>query len=149
MGIVNRFAEAFNRADVPALLQCFTEGASYTDNFFGEHVGRARLREMFERMFHEGRDYEWSMKTIVETPARAAAEWTFRYVVTDAVPRSAGRTVAFRGMSVFDLEGDRIAGYRELFDLGNALLQLGFSAEALTRVLRRRLDTTERPLQST
>src|SRR5437764_224139 len=102
--------------------------------------GSDGLRVMFERMFREGREYVWRMDTIVETPASAAAEWTFSYVVTDAVPRSAGRKVRFRGMSIFKLDGGRIARYRECFDTGVALLQLGFTPEALAKVLSRRID---------
>jgi hypothetical protein len=118
MSLVHDFAKAFNARDVDGLLACFTDRASYTDNFFGEHHGRDGLPAMFERMFREGRDYAWQMDTIVETPALAAAEWTFSYVVTDAVPRSAGRKVRFRG----------------------ALLQLGFAPEAIAKVLGRRVS---------
>ena len=139
MSLVQRFATAFNARDVDGLLACFTERASYTDNFFGEHRGRDGLRAMFERMFREGREYVWRMDGIVETPASAAAEWTFSYVVTEAVPRSAGRKVRFRGMSIFELDGGRIARYREYFDTGVALLQLGFAPEALAKVLSRRI----------
>ncbi|MBI2800713.1 MAG: nuclear transport factor 2 family protein [Gammaproteobacteria bacterium] len=140
MTIIERFAAAFNHCDVPGLVTLFTADASYTDTFFGEHIGHPQLRPMFERMFHEGRDYTWVMDAVVATPERAAAEWTFGYTVTDAVPRSAGRHVSFRGMSFFELEGGKIARYREVFDVGTALLQLGFSAEAIAKVLRRRLE---------
>ena len=57
MNLVERFAEAFNRCDVDGLLACFTEDATYGDLFYGPHTGHAALRDMFERMFHEGRDY--------------------------------------------------------------------------------------------
>jgi steroid delta-isomerase-like uncharacterized protein len=137
MSIVREFEEAFNRQDVDALLACFTPDGSYVDTFFGAHTGPA-LRPMFERIFREGRDYSWVMDTVIETPVAAAAEWTFSYVVTDAVPRSAGRPVRFRGMSVFELEGGRIARYREYFDEGVALLQLGFKPESIVKVLARR-----------
>src|SRR5919204_4129110 len=140
MSLVQRFATTFNARDVDGLLACFTERASYTDNFFGEHSGRDALRAMFERMFREGRDYVWRMESIVETPVSAAAEWTFSYVVTEAGPRSAGREVRFRGMSIFELDGGRIARYREYFDTGVALLQLGFAPEALAKVLSRRIS---------
>jgi steroid delta-isomerase-like uncharacterized protein len=139
VSIVREFEAAFNRQDPTALLACFTEGATYDDTFYGAHTGRAALRAMFARMFREGKDYRWTMDLVVESPARAAAEWTFGYVVTDAVPRSAGRAIRFRGMSVFELEGGKIAAYREYFDAGIALLQLGFAPESLARVLRRRL----------
>ena len=139
--VVRAFETAFNRQDVDALLRCFTTDGTYHDTFFGGHAGEAALRAMFERMFREGRDYRWQMHEVVESPTRAAAEWTFSYVVTDAVPRSAGRPVRFRGMSLFELDSGRIAHYREYFDMGAALLQLGFAPEPLARVLRRhRLD---------
>jgi len=41
-------------------------------------------------------------------------------------------------MSIFELEGGRIARYREYFDTGVALLQLGFTPEAIAKVLGRR-----------
>jgi ketosteroid isomerase-like protein len=94
---------------------------------------------MFERMFREGRDYVWRMDHVVETPGAAAAEWAFSYVATDAVPRSVGRKVRFRGMSIFELEGGRIVRYREYFDTGVALLQLGFAPDAIAKVLGRRI----------
>jgi steroid delta-isomerase-like uncharacterized protein len=137
-GLVHDFAAAFNRRDVQGLLGCFTPEASYRDNFYGEHRGRAALRAMFERMFQEGRDYTWTMDTVVETPAGAAAEWTFSYIVTEAVPRSQGRKIRFQGMSLFELQGSKIAAYREYFDTGWALLQLGFAPESLAKVLRRK-----------
>jgi steroid delta-isomerase-like uncharacterized protein len=138
MSIVRDFEKAFNHQDVDGLLACFTPGATYVDMFYGAHTGPA-LRPMFERMFHEGRDYRWVMDTVVESAAAAAAEWTFAYVASDAVPRSAGRRVHVRGMSVFELEGGRIARYREYFDEGVALLQLGFRPDSIAKVLARRL----------
>jgi steroid delta-isomerase-like uncharacterized protein len=139
MSIVREFERAFNRQDVGALVACFTPDATYTDTFFGPHTGSAALRAMFERMFREGRDYRWTMEVVVEQGDRAAAEWSFGYVVTDALPRSAGRKVAFRGMSLFELAGGRIARYREYFDEGLALLQLGFKPDSIAKVLARRL----------
>jgi len=138
MSIVDDFAAAFNGRDVDALVACFTPAGSYVDTFFGLHAGHAELRAMFGRMFHEGKEYRWTMDAIVATPARAAAEWTFSYVVTEAVPRSAGRAVRFQGMSLFELDGGKIAAYREYFDTGAALLQLGFKPDSLARVLARK-----------
>jgi len=139
MSIVRDFEKAFNRQDVSALLACFTTDGSYVDTFFGPHAGQAALRGMFQRMFHEGRDYAWVMDVVVETPAAAAAVWTFGYAVSDAIPRRAGRRVAFRGMSLFELEGGKIARYREYFNEGVALLQLGFKPESIAKVLSRKL----------
>jgi steroid delta-isomerase-like uncharacterized protein len=141
VSIVEEFAAAFNRQDADALLGCFTPGGTYRDALYGDHAGTAALRGMFRRMFREGRDYAWTMDSIVETPERAAAEWTFSYVVTEAVPRSAGRRIRLRGMSLFELEGGKIAAYREYVDTGVALLQLGLAPESLAKVLGRRIGT--------
>jgi len=139
MNLVERFAEAFNRRDVEGLLALFTEDATYDDLFYGPHSGHAALRAMFERMFREGRDYRWQMTFIVMDARRAAAEWTFSYTATAAVPRSEGRRVRFSGMSMFDLSEGRIRAYREHADTGVALLQLGFAPEAVSKVLSRRV----------
>lgn len=137
--VVRRFETAFNAQDVEALVALFTERGTYTDTFFGAHNGHTALRQMYARMFHEGREYVWTMEVIVEDAQHAAAEWSFRYVVSDALPRSAGRRIQFRGMSLFVLQAGKIADYREYFDEGLALLQLGFAPDALTKVLRKRL----------
>ncbi len=142
MSVVREFEAAFNRQDAAALAACFTPDGSYVDTFFGRHAGHGALRAMFERMFREGRDYRWTFEIVVEDARHAMAEWSFGYVVTDAVPRSAGRNVRFRGASVFELSGGRIAAYREHFDEGQALLQLGFAPESLAKVLRRKLAGT-------
>jgi steroid delta-isomerase-like uncharacterized protein len=139
MSIVKEFEVAFNRQDVDALVACFTPGSTYRDVLYGDHAGTAALRDMFARMFREGREYAWTMDSIVETPARAAAEWSFSYVVTEAVPRSAGRRIRLRGMSLFELEGGRIAAYREYVDTGVAMLQLGLAPESLAKILARRI----------
>ena len=141
MNLVERFAEAFNRHDVDGLLDCFTADATYRDLFYGPHAGPAGLRGMFERMFREGRDYRWRMDAIVMDDRRAAAEWTFGYTATAAVPRSEGRRIRFSGMSIFEMEGGRIRAYREYANTGAALLQLGFAPESIAKVLSRSLPT--------
>jgi hypothetical protein len=40
---------------------------------------------------------------------------------------------------VFELQTGRIARYREYFDTGVALVQLGFAAESIAKVLSRRV----------
>src|SRR5258705_10688129 len=110
MSIVREFERAFNRQDVAVLVACFTPDGRYHDTFFGGHAGADHFRTLFERMFREGRDYAWTMETGVETEEGAAAEGSFAYVVSDAVPRSAGRQGRFKGMTVFDKRGGAVRG---------------------------------------
>ncbi len=137
--LIDEFVAAFNRQDVPALLACFTGDGVYHDSFYGRHAGQAGLRHMFEMMFSDGKDYTWTNHMVLADAHRGAAEWSFSYTVTEAVPRSAGRKVRMSGMSLFELKGGKIAGYREYTDVGLALLQLGLAPESLAKVLARRL----------
>ena len=139
--LINDFAAAFNRQDLPGLLACFTKEAVYHDTFYGRHAGQTGLRSLFEQMFRDGKDYTWSMHVVVADALRAATEWSFSYTVSEAVPRSAGRKVRISGMSLFELKNGKIVGYREYMDMGLALLQLGFAPESLAKVLSRRLPT--------
>ena len=137
MSIAEEFALAFNRRDVDGIVGCFTEDATYDDLFYGHFSGHAGLRSLFDRMFAEGRDHVWTLDLVVESPASTVAEWTFSFVVSEAVPRSAGRELRFRGVSVFDLRDGRCCAYREYFDKGATLVQLGFHPDSLMRVLSR------------
>ena len=75
MNVVERFADAFNRRDVDGLLALFTADATYRDLFYGPHAGETALRGMFERMFHEGRDYRWSIFELVDGRIHAYREY--------------------------------------------------------------------------
>ena len=54
---------------------------------------------------------------------------------------SAGKRVAFDGMSQFSIEADRIALYREVFSAGLGLVQLGMDPARTDKILRRMVDT--------
>jgi steroid delta-isomerase-like uncharacterized protein len=137
MTVAQQFAAAFSRHDVEGLVGCFTADAAYHDLFYGPHRGHDELRKMFERMFTEGREFTWSMDSVAQSDGLEIAEWTFDFVVSDAIPRSAGRHLHFRGVSVFELRDGRCSAYREYFDRGAALVQLGFPPNSLWRTLSR------------
>jgi ketosteroid isomerase-like protein len=137
MAIVERFAAAFNRRDIEGIVACFTEDATYGDLFYGEAVGDDGLRALFGRMLREGAEVDWALDHVVTSPSVEIAEWSFRLVVSDAVPRSAGRTVSLRGVSVFELRDGLCCAYREYFDRGVGLVQLGLEPAALHHVLSR------------
>lgn len=144
MTIAERFAEAFNQRDVDALLACFTDDATYADLLLGEVAGRQALRALFERMMHETAEVDWGLDRVVPADTVEMAEWTFRIVIGEAVPRSAGRTMSLRGVSVFELRDGRCRAYREYFDRGSALVQLGLDPTALHHVLSRQRSTVSR-----
>jgi len=139
MTVAHRLAEAFNRRDLDGILGCFTPDATYHDQFYGHFQGHDGLRKLFDRMFNESARHQWTIDQAAEdTDAGVVlAEWTFEYVVSDAVPRSAGVQLRFRGTSVCELEGGLCRAYREYFDKGPNLIRLGFEPESLWRALSR------------
>lgn len=137
MTIAERFTEAFSKQDVEGILACFTQDATYDDQLYGEVGGRDELRALFGRMMRETTEVEWRIDRVVASPTVEMAEWTFRLVVSDAIPRSAGRTVSMRGVSLFELRDGLCCAYREYFDRGVAYIQLGLEPAALHRVLSR------------
>lgn len=135
--LIQEFAAAFNRQDVAGVLACFTEEAVYHDTFYGHNGTQPRRAALLSR---HPRHFMWRGSHVVVADAlRAAAEWTFSYTVSEAIPRSAGRKIRFSGMSLFELKGGKIASYREYFDSGAAFLQLGLAPGSLAKVLGRRL----------
>jgi steroid delta-isomerase-like uncharacterized protein len=137
MTIFEKFSDAFNRQDVEGILACFTDDATYDDMLYGRSSGSEELRALFERMMRETAEVLWQADNVVATPAIELVEWTFRLTLSDAVPRAAGKTWSIRGASAFELRDGRCRAYREYFDRGAALIQLGLEPAALHRVLSR------------
>jgi ketosteroid isomerase-like protein len=132
--IAHRFAAAFNTRDIERVLDCFTTDAVYHDLFYGRFSGREGLRRLFERMYSEGEHHQWRMTGVVDAPACTIGEWRFTFTVSAAVPGSSGRTLAFRGVSIFETQAGLCRTYREYFDRGAALLGLGISPATVARI---------------
>jgi len=132
--VAHRFAAAFNTGDVETVLDCFTQDALYQDLFYGKFTGRSGLQHLFERMYAEGDQHEWRMIRVVANPVCTIGEWRFTFTVSSAVPRSSGRRLTFRGVSIFETRAGRCHTYREYFDRGAALLALGISPSAVARI---------------
>ncbi|HEY1971098.1 MAG TPA: nuclear transport factor 2 family protein [Pseudonocardia sp.] len=138
LDIARRFTVAFNTRNVSRVVDCFTPDATYNDLFYGQFEGRPGLTYLFERMYAEGDHHEWTMTNVVSDAGRTIGEWRFTFQVSSLVPRSAGRTLSFDGVSVFETEQGLCSGYREYFDRGAALLALGISPAAVARITARR-----------
>ena len=111
----------------------FTEDGTYTDDFFGLFRGRAEIVAMLQRFHDTGEDYRWDFRDLVTDGALGYA--TFRFSFRSKMPGYEGKPVLITGISCFRFEGALIAQYRETFDTGIALTQLGFPADRLKRVL--------------
>ena len=136
--VADRFASAFNTRDVDKVLACFAPDATYRDLFYGTFSGHDEIRSLFERMYAEGDRHEWTMTRVVADSECTVGEWTFTFTVSAAVPPSAGSTLTFNGVSVFETLDGMCHTYREHFDRGAALLALGIRPAAVAAISARR-----------
>lgn len=134
--LLERFAAAVVGNDGAGLASLFAPDGVYDDGFFGAHRGRAAIAAMLQRFHDTGRDYRWDFTEPVSDGGTGYARFCFSY--RSLLPESAGRPVAFEGISRFRFAaGGLIAVYGEAFDRGVALVQLGFPAERIRRVLEK------------
>src|SRR5215469_4254910 len=131
--LLDEFAAAGCANDSACFAALFSESGTYEDDFFGLFRGRAEIAGMLQRFHDTGEDYRWDFHDLVTDGRLGYA--TFRFSFASKMPGHEGRPVLITGISCFRFEGDRIAAYRETFDTGIALTQLGFSADRIKRVL--------------
>jgi SnoaL-like domain len=143
--LLSSFAAAVVANDGAALAAMFTPDGTYEDGFFGAHRGRATIAAMLRRFHDTGGDYRWDWTDPVSNGATGYARFRFSYI--SRLPECAGRHVMFEGISRLRLTDGLIAHYDEAFDRGVALVQLGFSAERIRRILERAIQPgQDRPL---
>jgi hypothetical protein len=111
----------------------FTESGTYEDDFFGLFRGRTEIAAMLQRFHDTGGDYRWEFHDLVTDGTLGYA--SFRFSFRSKMPGYEGKPVLITGISCFRFEHGLIAAYREVFDTGIALAQLGFPADRLKRVL--------------
>jgi hypothetical protein len=103
---------------------------------------RITRRRASLRRFHDGgRDFHWEFLDALASETIGYARFHFSYVST--LPDSAGRSVYFEGMSQFRFSYGLIAEYREAWDRGVALVQLGFPAERIRRIVEKTRQCAE------
>jgi hypothetical protein len=130
------FTKAVAANDGAGLGALFAEDGVYHDEFFGAHRGRDAIASMLQRFHDTGSDYRWDFLDPVSDGKTGYARFRFSY--RSRLPESAGQPVLFEGISRFRLSEDAlIAHYDEAFDRGVALVQLGFPAERIRRVVEK------------
>ena len=127
------FAAAGVANDGPRFTALFTEDGTYTDDFFGLYRGRTEIAAMLQRFHDTGENYRWEFNDPICDGTLGYA-W-FRFSFASKMPGHEGTPVLITGISCFRLDDGLIAEYRETFDTGIALAQLGFPADRLKRIL--------------
>jgi hypothetical protein len=130
--LVKRFSAAAASGNGDALADLFTADGTYDDYFFGPCSGRQAIREMLAHFAEGGRDFRWEF----HDPVRAGniGYASYRFSFNSKRPEAKGARVVFDGIGRFDLEGDRVRRYSEVFDRGMALAQQEFEPERLRKI---------------
>jgi hypothetical protein len=101
-------------------------------------TGREAITAMLAHFAAGGRNFRWEFFD----PARSGdiGYASYRFSFESSHPAAEGTRVVFEGIGRFDLEGDRIRRYSEVFDRGMALAQQAFEPERLRTIALRYAD---------
>ena len=134
--MLKEFCEAVEKRDGRRFAALFAEDGVYHDVFYGAFAGRAKIAEMIDDWFHRtARDFRWDMFRPVSDGTMLYAYYTFSYVST--LPEARGRRVGFDGVSMMRLRDGLIVEYREVANAAIGLLDIGFAAERVAKILRK------------
>jgi len=133
--LVTRFASAAASGNGDALADLFTPEGTYDDYFFGPSTGREAIKAMLAHFAEGGRNFRWEFLDPVRSGNVGYASYRFSFDSRRAEAK--GARVVFDGIGRFDLDGDRIRRYSEVFDRGMALAQQEFEPERVRKIALR------------
>jgi len=121
---------AYASADTAILLDIFWPQATY-DDFAEQHTyqGIEEIVGYVTGVHTWGDDVYMNVGRLHPTRGGAVAEWVFSAVqnrpLGDVVPEGTGREVVLNGVTIIEMEGDRIIRAADYVDTGSLLSQLG------------------------
>ncbi len=134
VAMLDKFCRAVERRDGAAFAALFTEDGVYHDVFYGALVGRAKIAAMIDDWFYRtARDFRWDMHDPVSNGATLYARYTFSYLST--LPEAPAERIRFEGVAIMGLRDGLIESYREIANVGPALVALNFAPERVARIL--------------
>ena len=134
--LLSQFCRHVETGDGAAFAALFTEDGVYHDVFYGAFEGRARIAAMLTDWFHrDARDFRWDMHQPVCDGTTLYARYVFSF--TSKLAGAEGRRAMFEGVSIMTIRDGLIADYREVANPGPGLLDLGFPAERVAKILTR------------
>lgn len=134
--LLTSFCHHVEVGDGAAFAALFTEDGVYHDVFYGAFEGRARIAAMLTDWFHrDARDFRWDMHQPVFDGTTLYARYVFSF--TSKLAGAEGRRAMFEGVSIMTIRDGLIAAYREVANPAPGLLDLGFPAERVARIMTR------------
>ncbi len=62
--LIRKFSEHYQKQEVEQLVNLFSEDATYHDTFYGAFTGHAKIKDMFQLFFRDGKNYVWDMRKV-------------------------------------------------------------------------------------
>jgi limonene-1,2-epoxide hydrolase len=108
--IVDRLIASWRQGDVDGMLQCCADDVRYQNMPTAPSVGTAALREVTELFFSVAQDFRIEVHQQVSNGNLVMQERTDYFSI-------GGSAVTLPICGVFEIESDRIAAWREYFDM--------------------------------
>lgn len=109
----------------------FTDDCVYEDVAF-EHImnGKSELAHFYRQGRIAFPDFKLELQSIIDADSRIAAQWTMTGTQMGDLPGvpATRRQISGRGVSVFELKGDKITKCQDYYNLAAMLKQLGEGA---------------------
>ena len=123
--LVLRLIDAFNRIDMEAVIDSFTEDAVYHNIPMAAAQGKAAIRETLATIMGDSEEVQWDVLNIADEGGVVLTERLDRFKVN-------GVWAEIPVMGVFEVSGGKIAAWRDYFDMGQVQQQFAATAEGGT-----------------
>jgi steroid delta-isomerase-like uncharacterized protein len=126
--LIRRYYEAFNRGDIPGMLDCVTDDVVHDVNQGERRLGKDRFHAFCARMAHHYKERLEDI-TVMATPdgGRAAAEFNVHgtYLQTETgLPAATGQTYVLPAGTFFALRDGKIARITTYYNLTEWIMQV-------------------------
>ena len=126
--IIDQWATAWSSHDVDRVLRLFTDNCTYEDVPIGVvNRGKDALRVFAEFFFSVAPDFKIEVARRFEIEGWAAGEWTMFGTQKGDMPNlpATGKLFSIRGVTILELEGEKISRCSDYWDMAAFLKQLG------------------------
>ena len=134
--MLKEFCDTVAQRDGKRFAMLFTEDGVYHDVYYGAFSGRERIAQMVDDWFYRTAcDFRWDMHNPVSDGHSLYAHYTFSY--RSLLSEAQGNRIAFEGVAMMSLREGLITEYREVANVGTALVAMNFSSERVAKILAR------------
>lgn len=107
---IQNLVAAFNKKDIDAIMQFFTDDAVYHNMPMGPVKGTAAVRGLITGFIGPAEKLDWEILNIAQSGDTVLAERIDRFVIN-------GKEVVLPCLGAFDMRDGKIAEWRDYFDM--------------------------------